>query len=57
MSGNGGGPERLEFLVVRRLEEAIRESVIRWQPLAGEAPADHFERVVEQWRLMGKKDE
>ena len=51
------GPERLEFLVVRRLEEAIRESVIRWQPLAGEAPADHFERVVEQWRLMGKKDE
>lgn len=51
------GPERLEFLVVRRLEEATRSSVIRWQPLVGEAPADHFDRVVEQWRSMEGKDE
>lgn len=51
------GPEQLEFLVVRRLEEATRTSVIRWQPLVGEAPADHFERVVEQWRTMEGKDE
>lgn len=51
------GPEQLEFLVVRRLEEATRNSVIRWQPLVGEAPGDHFERVVAQWRLMGEKDE
>ena len=51
------GPERLEFLVVRRLEETTRSSVIRWQPLVGEAPADHFERVVEQWRTMEGKDE
>ena len=51
------GPEQLEFLVVRRLEEATRSSFIRWQPKAGETPGDHFERVVEQWRLMGEKDE
>ncbi|KGE68162.1 MULTISPECIES: DUF4123 domain-containing protein [Pseudomonas] len=51
------GPERLAFLVVRRLEEATRSSVIRWQPLVGEAPEDHFERVVEQWRSMEGKDE
>ena len=51
------GPDRLEFLVVRRLEEATRSSVIRWQPLVGEAPADHFDRVVEQWRSMEGKDE
>ena len=50
-------PEQLEFLVVRRLGEAIRNSVIRWQPLKGEAPAAHFERVVQQWRLMGEKDD
>ncbi|MFN3358530.1 MAG: DUF4123 domain-containing protein [Pseudomonas sp.] len=48
-------PDQLEFLVVRRLEEATRSSVIRWQPVAGEAPADHFERVVQQWRLMEKE--
>lgn len=47
------GAEQLEFLVVRRLEEATRGSVIRWQPMAGEAPGEHFERVVEQWKLMG----
>ena len=51
------GPEQLEFLVVRRLEEATRNSLIRWQPLVGEAPGDHFERVVEQWRSMEGKDE
>lgn len=51
------GPEQLEFLVVRRLEEATRSSVIRWQPMAGETPGDHFERVVAQWKLTGGKDE
>ncbi|MCF5025142.1 DUF4123 domain-containing protein [Pseudomonas lurida] len=50
-------PEQLEFLVVRRLEEATRSSVIRWQPLVGEAPGDHFERVVAQWALTRGKDE
>lgn len=43
-------PEQLEFLVVRRLEEATRSSVVHWQPWVGEAPGAHFERVVEQWR-------
>jgi hypothetical protein len=46
-------PVQLEFLVVRRLEEATRSSVIRWQPKVGETPWDHFERVVEQWRVVG----
>ncbi len=46
-------PEQLEFLVVRRLEEATRSSVIRWQPKVGETPGDHFDRVVEQWRVKG----
>lgn len=50
------GPEQLEFLVVRRLEEATRASVIRWQPMAGEASVDHFERVVKQWRLTRERD-
>lgn len=50
-------PEQLAFLVVRRLEEATRSSVIRWQPLVGEAPGDHFERVVAQWKLTEGKDE
>ncbi|MFP3496415.1 DUF4123 domain-containing protein [Pseudomonas sp. SIMBA_059] len=47
------GPQQLEFLVVRRLEEATRSSVIRWQPMQGEAPAEHYERLVEQWRREG----
>lgn len=47
------GPEQLEFLVVRRLEEATRGSVIRWQPRGGETPGEHVERVVEQWRRGG----
>ena len=51
------GPEQLEFLVVRRLEEATRNSVIRWQPLVGEAPGQHFERVVAQWTFTEEKDE
>ncbi|WPO00114.1 DUF4123 domain-containing protein [Pseudomonas sp. MUP55] len=46
-------PEQLEFLVVRRLEEATRGSAIRWQPLGGEAPTQHFERVLAQWRKEG----
>ena len=50
-------PSQLEFLVVRRLEEATRSSVIRWQPMPGEASGDHFERVVKQWRLMREQDE
>ncbi|UOB25840.1 DUF4123 domain-containing protein [Pseudomonas orientalis] len=45
--------EQLEFLVVRRLVEATRSSLIRWQPLEGEAPGQHFERVREQWRTEG----
>lgn len=49
-------PEQLEFLVVRRLVEATRSSPIRWQPLEGEAPGQHFERVREQWRKAGLKD-
>ncbi|OPA90429.1 hypothetical protein BFW87_21615 [Pseudomonas fluorescens] len=44
------GAQQLEFLVVRRLEEATRSSVIQWQPIPGETPMDHFERVVEQNR-------
>lgn len=47
-------PEQLEFLVVRRLEEATGNSLIRWQPLVGEAPGEHFERVVGQWRRLVK---
>lgn len=50
-------PEQLEFLVVRRLEEATRSSVIHWQPMAGETPQAHFERVIAQWELMRSKDE
>ncbi|WP_455827144.1 DUF4123 domain-containing protein [Pseudomonas graminis] len=49
-------PEQLEFLVVRRLEEATRSSAIRWQPKVGETPGDHFERVVEQWRVEGANE-
>lgn len=51
------GPEQLEFLVVRRLEEATRSSVVHWQPREGEAPGEHFERVVKQWREEGGKSE
>ncbi|TFF01730.1 DUF4123 domain-containing protein [Pseudomonas sp. BCA14] len=47
------GPQQLEFLVVRRLEEATRSSVIQWQPMKGETPVEHYERVVEQWRREG----
>ncbi|QXH77796.1 DUF4123 domain-containing protein [Pseudomonas salmasensis] len=43
-------PEQLEFLVVRRLAEATGSSVVHWQPRAGEAPGEHFERVAAQWR-------
>jgi hypothetical protein len=50
-------PEQLEFLVVRRLEEATRSSVIRWQPMVGETPQDHFERVKQQWHMLENKDE
>jgi hypothetical protein len=50
-------PHQLEFLVVHRLEEATQGSVIRWPPMEGEAPADHFERVVEQWQRLGDKHE
>lgn len=49
-------PAQLEFLVVRRLEEATRGSVIRWQRIVGETPEDHFDRVLQQWRLMEKTD-
>ncbi|NNA54108.1 DUF4123 domain-containing protein [Pseudomonas lactis] len=42
-------PAQLEFLVVRRLAEASGSSVTHWQPRAGEAPGEHFERVVAQW--------
>ena len=51
------GAQQLEFLVVRRLEEATRASVIRWQPLAGEAPGDHFARVLAQWHTLREKHE
>ena len=51
------GPQQLEFLVVRRLEEATRSSVIQWQPLQEEAPGDHFERVSQQWRTLRSKHE
>ncbi|KRP69233.1 hypothetical protein TX23_24035 [Pseudomonas paralactis] len=50
-------PEQLAFLVVRRLDEAIRSSVIHWPPRGGEAPEAHFERVVEQWRREVKSGE
>ncbi|NNA70341.1 DUF4123 domain-containing protein [Pseudomonas gessardii] len=50
-------PEQLEFLVVRRLEEATRASVLRWPPLVAETPGDHFGRVVEQWRTLGHQHE
>lgn len=50
-------PEQLEFLVVRRLEEATGNNVIRWPPMAGELPGDHFERVVKQWHLARRRDE
>ncbi|TFY86486.1 DUF4123 domain-containing protein [Pseudomonas kairouanensis] len=51
------GAEQLEFLVVRRLEEATCSSVIQWQPMAGEAPGAHFERVVAQWEMTRGQDE
>ena len=51
------GAKQLEFLVVRRLEEATRSSVIRWQSMAGETPEAHFERVVAQWASARGKDE
>lgn len=47
-------PQQLEFLVVRRLQEATRGSAIRWQPRRGETPVEHFERAVEQWRAVGQ---
>jgi len=50
-------PEQLEFLVVRRLEEASRASVIPWQPTVGETPEDHFQRTLQLWRSMEKNDE
>lgn len=50
-------PEQLEFLVVRRLEEASRASVIRWQPTVGETPEDHFQRTLQLWCSMEKTDE
>lgn len=50
-------PEQLEFLVVRKLAEATRSSVIRWAPTAGQTPAEHFERVQAQWQLEGEKNE
>ncbi|MBV4481436.1 DUF4123 domain-containing protein [Pseudomonas khavaziana] len=50
-------PEQLEFLVVRRLEEATRNSFVHWQPRVGEAPGAHFERVVWQWRRKDGKGE
>lgn len=49
-------PEQLEFLVVRRLAEATRSSVIRWAPTVGETPEKHFERVVAQWKSEGEKN-
>lgn len=51
------GPEQLEFLVVRRLEEAVGSNAIRWQPMVGETSGEHFERVIAQWRLLRAKDE
>ncbi|MGX9761637.1 DUF4123 domain-containing protein [Pseudomonas shahriarae] len=48
------GALQLEFLVVRRLAEATGPRVIRWQPLKGEAPEEHFRRVAEQWRTLGQ---
>ena len=50
-------PQQLEFLVVRRLEEATQGRVIRWLPIEGEAPGEHFERVLREWRSLGKKHE
>ncbi|KTB63383.1 MULTISPECIES: DUF4123 domain-containing protein [Pseudomonas] len=44
------GPQQLEFLVVRRLEEATQGRTMRWQPVEGEAPAEHFERVLREWQ-------
>ena len=44
------GPQQLEFLVVRRLEEATQGSTMGWQPIAGEAPTEHFERVLREWQ-------
>jgi len=49
-------PEQLEFLVVRRLEEATRGTVVQWGPRGGEAPGEHFERVAAQWELTGGKN-
>lgn len=44
------GSQQLEFLVVRRLEEATQGSSTRWQPIEGEAPEAHFERVLREWK-------
>ncbi|MGB3122270.1 MAG: DUF4123 domain-containing protein [Pseudomonas sp.] len=48
------GAQQLEFLVVRRLEEATRSSSVQWPPMQGETPLDHFERVAAQWRRLGE---
>ncbi|MDN5431805.1 MAG: DUF4123 domain-containing protein, partial [Pseudomonadales bacterium] len=50
-------PAQLEFLVVRRLAEATGSSVIHWLPRIGEAPGEHFERVMEQWHSEVGKGE
>jgi hypothetical protein len=49
-------PQQLEFLVVRRLAETIRSSVFQWSPRVGETPVEHFDRMVNQWRLMEQQD-
>ncbi len=50
-------PAQLEFLVIRRLAEATGSSVINWLPRIGEAPGEHFERVMEQWHSEVGKGE
>ncbi|NWC96177.1 MULTISPECIES: DUF4123 domain-containing protein [unclassified Pseudomonas] len=50
-------PEQLEFLVVRQLVEATGDVLIRWQPLRGEGPEDHFQRVVEEWRRVEREQQ
>lgn len=51
------GAKQLEFLVVRRLEEATGNCVIQWQPMQAEAPMEHFARVLEQWCRVGRAHE
>ncbi|ARB30817.1 DUF4123 domain-containing protein [Pseudomonas tolaasii] len=51
------GPQQLEFLVVRRLEEATGNCAIQWQPMPDESAKEHFERVLEHWRRAGGKHE